>query len=405
MPAFAKRNHLERMPALMPRSNALAVLVACSAAAVLAAQPLVVVDVKVASDRDAREVPVVVPIDPSGKVASAGDLVVAGAQPGFVQRDDLDGDGRVDELVFLVDVPAGQSVRCELVPGTPPRIAPRAHAGMYLRGLVGPAWESDVAAYRIYWNNDTALDIFGKTSPILSLKAYATGEFNYHVETKYGLDVLKVNQSLGVGGFGVWLDGRIWKISDTLKTHFVRADGPLRAVLEVQFIDWYTGPGGKKPGESGPGIQRRFDLYGWLSIVAGQHWGQVDLRIHPVDKGPIPEIVTAVVRHEDTELIRDENAGLVARWGRQALGDHEVPKSGDLGLAVLVDPKTVSAYGEDEDDSYVRLTPRDGRVRYWYHGSWFKEPGGARSTAQYEAMLREVIARRPQVKVEFPQGR
>lgn len=350
---------------------------------------------------DWAEVPVVLPFD--ARLAALGDSPLMIEGPGgksVVQRDDLNGDGTTDEIVFLVGLKAGQSKELTIKPRSgldePPS---RAHCGMYLRGLVGPAWESDVIAYRVYWNGHTAFDIFGKSQPILSLEAYAAPGLNYHVQSKYGLDVLKVGPALGVGGFGVWVDDQICMAADTMKTYHVRANGPLRAVLDLEFIDWYMGKGKKEPGTHGPGYQRRLDMYARLSICAGQKWSQVDLRIEPVDKLPVPEVVVGVVKHEDTELIEVKDAGVVGRWGHQALGDHEKPKSADLGLGFAVDPQAVQVYAQNEYNNYVRLKAEDGQVRYRIHGSWEKEPDGAQSTAEYKEMLLKVARKKPVVKV------
>ena len=70
------------------------------------------------------------------------------------------------------------------------------------------------------------MDIFGKTKPILSLDGWATPGVPHAIENEYGLDVLKVGRALGVGGFGAWIDGRIQKVSNVMKTHHIRADGP-----------------------------------------------------------------------------------------------------------------------------------------------------------------------------------
>lgn len=382
-----------------------ALVSAAGVANAFAKAPSVPVLVTNPTDDTWPEVPVVIPWNAAMDCLGHGVLAIEGPElsPTFVQRDDLDADGHTDELVFLIGLAPRETKRLHLVarPDLKPP-PPRAHAGMYLRGLVGPAWESDVAAYRIYFNSDTGLiDVFGKTSPMLSLRAFAGGGFNYHVESKYGMDVLKVGQSLGCGGFGVFIDGRIWRVIDTMKTHFVRADGPLRAVLDCEFIDWYTGPGVKQEKTEGPGLQRRLDLYARFTIVAGQKWGEVELLLRPVDKGPVPEIVTGVLKQDGTELIRRTNEGILGRWGNQALGDHEVPRSGNLGLGVIVNPSDAIEYGEDAMNSYVRLKTTHGRVRYRHMASWFKEPGGARSAADFEQMLRAAARLRPQVTVDL----
>ncbi len=48
------------------------------------------------------------------------------------------------------------------------------------------AWESDRIAYRLYWNDDTAIDVFAKRKPALSLRDYARPEVNYTTSNRSG---------------------------------------------------------------------------------------------------------------------------------------------------------------------------------------------------------------------------
>ena len=169
-------------------------------------QPSFTVTVQNPTSESWVEVPVVLPWTEAMNVLGKADPVLVGPEILPAQRDDLDGDGRADELVFLVSLGPQQSKRYKLQANRFKYKPPiRAHAGMYLDNLLSVAWESDVVAYRLYWNDETAIDIFCKTRPILSLQAWTSPDISHHVESKYGLDVLKVGPSLGLGGFGVWL--------------------------------------------------------------------------------------------------------------------------------------------------------------------------------------------------------
>lgn len=382
------------------RLTTLAVLVSGAIAA--AAAPTI--RVTNPTDRAWTEAPVVVEwTDAFEQAWQAGNHVLTADEPIAFQRDDLDGDGKIDELVFMIDLKAGETRELRFSnEGVAPVAAPRAHALFSLKGFDGPAWESDVVAYRIYWNADNAMDIFGKARPRLSLDGWATPGVPHNVENQYGLDVLKVGRSFGIGGFAGWINGRIEKVSNVMKTHHIRADGPIRAVIDLEYVNWQPGP---IPDLSREAITSNkaphYDLLVRMSIFAGQKWAEADIAIKPLGDSPMPEIVTGVPKHEATELVKDERAGALGRWGRQALGDLEVPKAGDLGIGVVVRPTDVVAYGEDDFNSYVRLRPsKGGRSRYRYHGSWFKEPGAARSAADYERMLREVSEFRPVVEVK-----
>jgi hypothetical protein len=364
----------------------------------------IAIEVTNPSEDDWKEVPVVVKWTEQMEQLGFGQLKVVdpGGEDGVVQRDDLNRDGMTDEIVFLAELKAGENKTYKLQRRTSDELPEwRAHAGMYLRGLVGPAWESDVIAYRVYWNNHTAIDVFGKTMPILALEAYASPELNYHVESKYGLDVLKVGPALGVGGFGVWIDGKVWMAKDTMKTYHILANGPLRAVLGLKFVDWYVGDGKKDPAKAGEkGFKRRLDMDVHLKICAGQKWSTADLYINPVDPKPVPDVVTGVVRHEETKSVHNAEVGILGRWGRQALGDHEVKKAADLGLGVAVDPEDVIKYTKDDYNDLVLLKPKQGRISYRLHASWEKEPNGAKSAEDYKEMLSKVARKVPQVKVK-----
>ncbi len=369
----------------------------------VAAEPSVTITVSNPTQDNWPEAPVVVRW--TQDLASAwesGCRYLSDGRPVVFQRDDLDGDGKIDEMVFLAALKPGETRRYVLgKDGAEVKVAPRAHALMSLKGFDGPGWESDVIAYRIYWNADNAMDIFGKTRPILSLDGWATPGVPHAIENEYGLDVLKVGRALGVGGFGGWIDGRIQKVSNVMKTHHIRTDGPLRAVVDLEYVYWQPGPFADLSRQAITSNKApHYDLQVQMSIFAGQKWGEADIRIQPLTGSPMPEIATGVPKHEETTLIQDKASGILGRWGLQALGDKEVPKSGNLGLGVVVDPTSIVAFGEDDFNTYVRLKPENGRVRYRYHGSWFKEPGAARSTKDYEEMLKAVGRLRPEVKVE-----
>ena len=69
----------------------------------------------------------------------------------------------------------------------------------------GPGIESDMAGYRVYLDWRNGFDIFGKTTPGLVLQDVGQdGYDSYHEMSDWGADILKVGQSLGMGGYGYW---------------------------------------------------------------------------------------------------------------------------------------------------------------------------------------------------------
>lgn len=320
----------------------------------------------------------------------------------IIQIDSLDDDGRQFEFTALVDLEARETREFELkfVSGSFDLPEHRAYARMSLKGYDGVGWESDAIAYRIYWNLDNAMDVFGKSRPILSLDYWATPGVRHDMEDEHGIDVLKVARGIGIGGFGIWRDGKIEKVTNVMKNYTIRAAGPFRAMVDLEYVHWIVGmrdPDVAPP----PGTKVDFyDLDVRMLIYGGQSWAEAQVTIKPGKDSPMPELVTGVPLHDETELVQDKEAGILGRWGNQALGNGESLKSGNLGTGVVVDPKQIVAFGEDKANTYVRLRPENGRVTYRYHASWFKEPNAATSAKDYEARLRAVAKLRPIVKIE-----
>jgi len=147
------------------------------------------------------------------------------------QCDDLTGDGISDELFFLADFEAGQTLdfeiktvneRPEYQQGTQAFLKVQSGGsfknGVYQDGIgeekvetldipnkqvqgsgwahiEGPVWESDLVGYRIYLDACNRVDIFGKSKPNLILDAISE---NYHEVQPWGTDILKVSNLLAL---------------------------------------------------------------------------------------------------------------------------------------------------------------------------------------------------------------
>ena len=334
--------------------------------------------------------PVVISAKDGDKFASAR----AEGQPmTLIQADDLDGDGKTDELVFPVNLKAGESRTYELTQ-IAPRIfqLPRAHTGMYVktadkRGFEGPGWESDLVAFRIYWDSRNATDVFAKTTPTLSLSNLARTDVDYHHLTPWGMDVLKVKTAVGIGGFGAWVDGKVEKLTTATRNFVVRANGPYRAVCDLIYTDWLVG-------------DRKLELTARMKICSGQDWVDCDLMAKATDGKPLPELLCGFVKHtEETTLISDEKIPMVGRWGNQALGEGEKPKGGNLGLAVMSTPEDTVKLAEDDVNHLIILKAKD-KVSYRYMVDWYKDVRPAANAEDFKKMMEATARKRPEVKIE-----
>ncbi len=67
----------------------------------------------------------------------------------------------------------------------------------------GVGWENEIVGYRLYLDERAVTDIFGKRTPdiVLDRVDYRS---KYHDLADWGMDVMKVGPSLGVGGLGLY---------------------------------------------------------------------------------------------------------------------------------------------------------------------------------------------------------
>ena len=354
---------------------------------------------KNSTDQRWIEAPVIVPFSTELESFGTPDLALQGTEILPIQADDLNKDGKPDELVFLATLEPQDTKEYMVIKNAYGFYSPsRSYAGIYVKGFEGVGWESDRLAFRLYWDERNAVDVFCKKKPVLGLKQYAKPGVNYHQDTPWGMDVLKVGPSLGAGGFGVWLEDKVQKVTKAERNFEVIADGPIRSIIDLEYTNWVVD-------------KRKFDLTVRIAITAGQKWSMVELFLTPLDEGPVPELVTGVVKHEETSLIQDKETGILGRWGLQALGPGEVPKTSHLGMGVVVNPKQIISFGDDGNNNYVRLksgTPPLGKAvknkntvyaQYKMHASWIQEPGGAQSSEEYHAMLLSLAKLKPEFTI------
>lgn len=181
------------------------------------------------------------------------------------QLDDLNGDGLPDELVFLLDLKANQTL-----PVTIKTIAPaqrdsfptEVYADLISKSKDGKfnfikeisstkndmynklhhhgvAFESALIGYRIYFDNKSTIDVYGKKKQQLELAATEWYPTDEQAAAGYGDDVIRVFNSVGVGTVKGW-DGK--QATDIVKfdkrTQRIIAVGKIRTVIESQVDNW-----------------------------------------------------------------------------------------------------------------------------------------------------------------------
>ena len=125
--------------------------------------------------------------------------------------------------------------------------------------MEGPGWENDKVGFRNYFDLRNGMDIFGKIKPLLVLDTIGIGVHSYHLMSNWGMDILKVSNSLGAGAIGMEKDGKLYRIGDNGESGFERIyEGPLKSEFALHFKNWVAG-------------NDSLDIIHYISITAGKY--------------------------------------------------------------------------------------------------------------------------------------
>jgi hypothetical protein len=315
-----------------------------------------------------------------------------------VQLDDLDLDGRPDELAFAADFGPGQVRKFSLEVATGAQQFPaRTDAQNYKRinGVLQPVddddvagtgrerrayrfdgvgWESEVVGYRLYLDERNATDIQGKRIPGLYWKWIGESGVDYQLDAFWGTDVLHVGPALGIGAIGFWVGDSLLKplTLDRQRTRIV-ARGPVRAVVRVEYTGWNLGAD-------------KVDVISQFTIFAGD---RVSEHRVVLQKSTTPRtLVTGIVKNDSGFVFWKPELATLYTLGRQA-------RSGDtLLMALTVDPARVIRKTDDTYNELLLLNLDQGKpLSILVSSYWQGEPGRTWNREEIETFLQSTARR------------
>ena len=330
---------------------------------------------------------VVVDINALKKVApdfSAGSVIVTTSDASTVdedartlqtvelpsQADDLDGDGKLDEIAFQIDLDPHQTRIVTLAYGdaaTMQRIRgayPKRTAALFARHYEGPAWESEHAAWRIYFDKRNAIDLYGKRRPGLYLDVFAAPEYVYHQESPFGRDIYGIGKSLGVGGIGAIVYGKVTSVADVAeRTWRVVSNGPVRSIVELQYRGWKVG-------------SRTVDLTSRFTQWAGEHG--FEHRIALSNAEGLSLVTGLPSKPVETLTAGTPAIRVLATWGHQVVLDGKIAQNQDvpdqnLGVAVLLPAADAAPATDDANNRLIGVTPHGNTARWYGLAIWDQE--------------------------------
>lgn len=287
------------------------------------------------------------------------------------QADDLDGDRKADEVAFQIDLQPKQTRIVTIAYGDPATIArlrsnyPRRTHAKFTMKFDGMGWESDATAWRLYFDQRNAIDLFGKRRPGLYLELFGSPEYDYHEESPYGRDIYKIGDALGIGAVGALVNGKVVKVSDvTERSWRIVAAGPVRSIVELTYKGW------KVDGRS-------VDLTSRMTIWAGERG--FEHRIHAQNADDMV-FVTGLPRKPGlSEITVIESQRIIGTWGHQVLktgatATESLPDE-NLGLAIFLPAARQSSLQLPVDPSnrLALVELKDGIASWYIAGAWDQE--------------------------------
>lgn len=234
----------------------------------------------------------------------------------------------------------------------------------------GPGWESDKVAYRLYLDQRNATDVFGKKTPDMILQQVGLDGFDsYHEMQTWGMDVMKVGPSLGLGSIGAWDKGKVTRVEKTDSVSCrILENGDIYSSFVVNYNGW-------RIGERKINVQAHFGIHGGSRVTIQTLYLSNDY----------DSLCTGIVKDQAAPVFSrkgdKQQLGYIATYGKQSLHQDE------LGLAVMFKPENAVALTEDSKSHIVTLKSEQRKLVYYFLASWILEPGGIVEQENFEKYL------------------
>ena len=238
----------------------------------------------------------------------------------------------------------------------------------------GPGWESDKVGYRFYLDWRNANDIYGKKVDTVVLQGVGLDNFDsYHEMQDWGVDILKVGNSLGIGSIAYWMDGKANRVAETDSiVAKIILNGNLESGIKTKYYGWQVG-------------NKKTNLKSKLYIDAGSRLTKEEITLDPA----IDNICTGIVKHDKGELLLPEGItdgwSYIATYGQQTLQDN------NLGMVVFYNMINFKEVTNDEFSHVVVLTPEDNMLTYYFAAAWELESGGIKTKEDFISYLNQTV--------------
>ena len=328
------------------------------------------------------------------------------------QIDDLDRNLRNDELAFVIDMEAKgkKTLTVELYSGkqTERNYPRRTYGDMivrdfktkkknkfpgYIHSLSAPEgvdvfhllhhhgadFESELVAYRVYFDERQTYDLYGKYNKQLELQTSQFYPDDEQLAAGYGDDVLWAGQTVGLGALRGW-DGQKPTMVSPVKSRGQRmvASGPVRTIVELTDEGWQLGG-------------QTFNIRQNVIIYAGHR----DCEVQVYQDAPVKEVQFATGVINLNGKMYSDHKGLVGDWGGNWPNGAKDSIAGKpkivVGLAVNVPEKYVISEPANQKDQFLYTLGMKGSDRLTYNMAFTcdKESFGFKDAKEWFAWMKQ----------------
>jgi hypothetical protein len=310
------------------------------------------------------------------------------------QFDDIDDDGYWDEVALALNFEPSEELQL-VFQIVSERQLPKfenmtaAHLG-YSPGRDGqfnsvdenirPKNHLELVAFRTYFDSRNGKDTFGKTKPQLYASEIGL-KGSYHELQDWGMDILKVGNSLGSGAIAILKNDSIYRLTDTENATFkILTQGPVRTIIALSYEGWKV-------------ADTTYDLKETIHIWAGKRHYQSELRLSGNGQDTL---ITGIVNLKGMEAktVDGMNSKMLYTHGKQS------ENKDILGMGLIVPKDGLIAFsaapefGEGVTNTYTALLkPVNGVYQYSFYVGWelenskFKEEQGFVNALKSETTL------------------
>ncbi|MBW2961763.1 DUF4861 family protein [Mesonia aestuariivivens] len=222
----------------------------------------------------------------------------------------------------------------------------------------GPGWENSQVGFRMYLDWRNAIDIWGKKIDTLVLPYVGQKNYeDYHHDSAWGQDILKAGKSLGLGGYGRFINDSVAHFRNVARTVASVKNTSTSSSVNINYDGWKTG-------------KETINLEAKFTIYPTDRYSKISLK--PSDE--IEGLTTGIVKFKDIELIKNKNEdwGYIATYGTQTL----VSDEDQLGMAIFYKTSEIEKIQEGPHDHLVIFKPTINRVSYYILAAWEQEKKG-----------------------------